>query len=227
MVALMRRKGKGPIIFPYNSKAKLLFYDLLTRWCERFVSIDRVKALAIYLFERACYVQDREGKLPQEIILQNLLASYIISSTLLDKYPAIIEQTLNDIKTDLRSMKIAMRSVLLDSSIDLYIATSYDILAVLSNTYSKIVQEVSKTLLQISYYSKASSKDPEIVALACLRYACDFTKEAFINNVENIEKLDEIDDDFKELSETLLNFSDSLLLLKATRRGARTLLIYC
>lgn len=231
-VVLLERQALGRVSFPYPVVARSLLYGILAHFQENNKSIDRTRSLAIYLFELCIGKVHNEEDITLEKATIFSAACYLLASKLLDPIPItaanITKLTAGRLKEN--DLLDAIRQFLPYTGLDLYVATSRDILLVLLDAgYSQRMADAALTLLELSYLTSASLlQNPEVVALACLQIASMFIGEKFIHTKRIIgdikKKVDNVVDMFgEELSNSLQEYNDMedvSVLLKHIQRGS-------
>src|ERR1019366_3103956 len=136
---------------------------------------DRVKGVAFSLFER--YMEMRIIKRKQ--LTTCLIAALHIASQVVENYNSLQRQEVQFILDgigrigdidDIATFKV---QILLVTCLDLYAATSYDVIEAYIKYYSTVVQDVARTLLQCSYYTSVGRKyTSDVVGMMCLVLGC-------------------------------------------------------
>ena len=184
--SLMARKAKGDLTSPNDIGYKIRLYRRVMNLITAYKSSDRVRGLSIYIFERSIHLTDDED-IEESEILEYFVSSYLIASTLLDNKSAKSEDISKNVKSNSEILDLNVRVILYDIGINLYIATSYDILVMLCERYTQLVRDISLSLLQLSYYTDASLRGPYNVAISCIFLSCIAIQTEMFDDIRDVK----------------------------------------
>jgi hypothetical protein len=219
---LLRHQAALPILLPTHVRYQAITYGWVEEMREELLYTERTKALSFYLFERYLF----HKQISRNVLQLYMMACFYIAATMVeDKYfPVVhyIQYGAGAFEAD--ELAFAIREVLNRVGVDLYVATSYDILYELSMEYREETKQVANTILQLSYYTAISIEEvPAILSLICLLEACLYTSEPFRHKtlVEELgrQRVDNIHTIFGKSLAITMQATYSLSIVPSLERG--------
>jgi serine/threonine protein kinase len=188
---ILAREASDLVSFPYSAATRPAIYGWFVYLQRTNASYDRTRSLAVWMFEHLSSLRGARGDVHAEEVQAHAAACYYVASTLLDPRGLeadSISRLSNGLIPARRVLDLSRRVVEI-VGLDMYVATSRDVLMVLLEGAQERVKDAALTYLQLSYYSGLSLSGTEVAALACVLLAyvyLDVDTAAYPSRLEEV-----------------------------------------